>query len=65
MEKQNNKKVYGPIGDGRLLNIKVILDGEEIYSGMVEDAPDEVKKLKYSEVKIGSQITYLVYSELN
>ena len=65
MNEENEKKVYMQIGAGRLLDIKVILDGQEVYNGMVEDAPDEIKQLKYSKVHMGSQITYHVYSELN
>lgn len=54
-----------PIGSGRLLDIIVILDGEKVYEGMVENALEEIKKLKYSEVKMDGKITYIVYSELN
>lgn len=65
MSDANEKRVYATIGSGRLLDIKVILDGQEVYSGMVEDAPNEIKQLKYSKVDMGSQLTYYVYSELN
>lgn len=65
MNVDNEEKVYMPIGTSRLLDIKVILDGEEVYSGMVEDAPNEIKQLKYSKVDMGSPITYYVYSDLN
>lgn len=64
MEDKNNKRVYSPIGAGRLLNIRVILDGNIVYEGMVEDAPKEIKDLKYSEVKIEDKFVYYVYSEL-
>lgn len=59
------KKTYMPIGAGRLLNIRVILDGQAVYEGMVENAPEEIKQLKYSEVQMENPITYIVYSELN
>ncbi len=65
MGTDNGKRVYAAIGSGRLLDIKVILDGQEVYSGMVEDAPNEIKQLKYSKVDMDSKITYHVYSELN
>lgn len=65
MNSSNEQKTYMQIGTGRLLDIKVILDGEEVYSGMVEDAPNEIKQLKYSKVDMTSPITYYVYSELN
>lgn len=32
---------------------------------MLENAPEEIKSLKYSEVKMDGKITYIVYSELN
>ena len=55
------------IGSGRLLNIRAILDDNPtpIYEGMVEDAPEEIKDLKYSKVNVASQITYYVYSDVN
>lgn len=61
------RKVFLPIGNARLLDIRVILDDEQIiYEGMVDDAPEEIKGLKYSEVKMGGdKIEYLVYSECN
>lgn len=68
MENSNEKrKVYVSIGSGRLLNIRVVLDDNPtpIYEGMVEDAPEEIKDLKYSKVNVASQITYYVYSDVN
>ena len=62
----NEKRVYARIGDSRLLNIKVILDDEKIiYEGMVEDAPDEIKQMKYSKIEMGNPIINYVYSEFN
>ena len=58
-------RTYLSIGDGRLLNIRVILDDNLVYEGMVENAPDELKQLKYSEVKMGNPITYIVFSQIN
>lgn len=53
-------------GDARLLNIKVILDDKKvIYEGKVEDAPNEIKKLKYSKILMESPINYYVYSKFN
>lgn len=65
MEENTKRKVYQSIGSGRLLDIEVILDGEKVYSGMVEDAPEEIKKLKYSKVEIENKMSYYVYSECN
>ena len=58
-------KVYDNIGSLRLLNIKVIMnDKDTIYEGMVEDAPEDVKKLKYSKIEIDSWTTFLyVYKQ--
>ena len=53
-------KVYDTIGSLRLLKIKVIMnDTETLYEGMVEDAPEDIRKLKYSKIKIDDGITYL------
>ena len=68
MENSNKKrKVYVSIGSGRLLIIRVVLDDipTPIYEGRVEDAPEEIKDLKYSKVNVASQITYYVYSDVN
>lgn len=65
MDNEKHKRVYQDIGAGRLLDIRVILDDNLVYEGRVEDAPDDIKKLKYSDIKMGSTITYYAYSELN
>ncbi len=62
---ENEEKVYMAIGLGRLLDIRVILDGNLIYEGRVEDAPEEVRNLKYSKADMGKIITYYVYSKYN
>lgn len=67
MEKQE-KKAYLPIGSGRLLDIRVILDDnvtEPVYEGMVEDAPENIKRLRYSNVESADKTVFYVYSELN
>jgi len=64
VEENNNKKLYQAIGSARLLDIRVILDEQVVYEGMVEDAPQEVKNLKYSEIKIKDKFEYQVYSDL-
>ena len=60
----SNKRVYGQIGLGRLLDISVYLDNELIFDGMIEDAPDEIKKLKYSEIEVQGKVIYKVYSDM-
>lgn len=53
-------KVYDNIGSLRLLSIKVVLnDNNIIYEGMVEDASEEIKKMKYSKIEIDSGTTFL------
>ena len=60
------RKVYQRIGSARLLDIVVILDDtKEIYNGRVEDAPDYIKDLKYSIIKMGKAMTHYVYSDCN
>ena len=45
----------------RTLNIKVVNEnGEELYSGMVEDAPEEIKNMEYTKVDTGNQIVFYV-----
>jgi hypothetical protein len=60
-------KIYDNIGSLRLLYIKVVLDDKDtIYEGMVEDAPENVKNMRYSKIEIDSDATHLyVYSECN
>lgn len=36
------------IGDLKLLKIKVMKDGNIVYDGMVEDAPEEIKSTNYN-----------------
>lgn len=60
----DKKRVYGQIGLGRLLDIGVYLDNKLIYDGMIEEAPDEIKKLKYSEIEVQGKVIYKVYSDM-
>ncbi len=61
---ENKKRTYVEIGSGRLLDITVYLDNNLVYDGMVEDAPDNVKKLRYSEVEVQGKIIYRAYSNM-
>lgn len=60
-------KVYDNIGSLRLMNIKVIKDNKDtLYEGMVEDAPADIKELRYSKIEIDSGTTILhVFSNEN
>ena len=60
---ENEKEAYLQIGGIRLYNIVVNYDGNEIYRGKVEDAPEEIKQLKYSKINIGNEIVCEVYSQ--
>ena len=60
----DKKRVYGQIGLGRLLDISVYLDNKLVYEGMIEEAPDEIKKLKYSEIEVQGKVIYKVYSDM-
>lgn len=46
--------MYVKIGDIKLINIRVIKDGNVIYEGMVEDAPEEIKALNYKTANFES-----------
>lgn len=58
-------KLYDNIGSLRLMNIKVIKDNKDtLYEGMIEDAPDDIKKLRYAKIEIDSGTTILhVFSQ--
>ena len=60
----DNKRVYGQIGLGRLLDIIVYLDNELVYEGMIEDAPNTIKELKYSEIEVQGKVIYKAYSNM-
>ena len=60
------RKVYNQIGLSRLLDIRVIKDDTEtLFEGMVEEAPDDIKQLKYSKIQTTDRVNFYVYSELN
>lgn len=45
---------YLKIGDLKLLKIKVKKDGNIIYDGMADDAPDEIKNTHYTAATFDS-----------
>ena len=65
MKYDNTDKVYMQIGAGRLLDIRVFLDDIEVYSGMVENAPQEIKTLRYSKIIVTDKYEYYTYSKFN
>lgn len=44
--------MYGRIRESRLLNIEVYENGDLIYRGKVEEAPEEIKDRNYQTVEI-------------
>jgi len=43
----------------RLLNIKVIKEnGDEIYNGMIEEAPEEIQNMEYKTVEGGNPMKF-------
>lgn len=44
--------MYGRIRESRLLNIEVYENGDLLYRGKVEEAPEEIKDRNYQSVEI-------------
>lgn len=54
---------YGRIGGFRLLDIKVVFnDNDILYEGRSDDAPNEIKQLRYSKVEMQNPIILYVYN---
>lgn len=51
--------MYLKIGDLKLVQIKVMQDGNLIYEGKVENAPDEIKAQNYKTATFESQFIIL------
>ena len=65
MEEVEKIRNYLPIGESRLLNIKVFVDGNHAYEGMVEGAPEEIKQMKYYKIEMENPIVYYVDTSLS
>lgn len=65
MENNEERRTYLEIGSIKRVNIVVYVDDKEVYSGMSDDAPDDIKKLKYSKTTQDSKMNLFVYSDLN
>ena len=60
---KSRKKSIFEIGSVRALDIRVIFEDTEIlYEGVVEDAPEEIKRLRYSKVKNSDKMNFYVYN---
>ena len=45
----------------RTLNIKVVNENEEeLYSGIIEDAPEEIRSMDYKKVNINNRVVFYV-----
>ena len=49
------RKFYSNINSLNNINVQIICDGEEIYSGNVNEARDEIKAMRYYDIVLGSQ----------
>ncbi len=47
-------RFYQNINSIRNMNVKVICDDNVIYEGNVENAPEDVGKMLYYDIKLGS-----------
>ena len=57
-------KVYGKIDEFKKMDIKVILnDNEVLYEGKIEDAPDNIKELHYNKALLGKVTEIYVYEK--
>lgn len=65
MENNEERRTYLEIGSIKRVDIVVYIDDKEVYSGMSDDAPDDIKKLKYSKTTQDSKMNLFVYSDLN
>lgn len=65
MKYDDTDKIYMQVGAGRLLDIRIFLDDIEVYSGMIENAPAEVKKLYYSKILMTDKYECYTYSKFN
>lgn len=65
MENNEERRTYLEIGSIKRVDIAVYLDDKEVYSGMSDDAPDDIKELKYSKTTQDSKMNLFVYSDLN
>lgn len=51
--------MYGKIGDMRRIEIIVSKEGNQVYSGMVNDAPEEIKESHYKSIQLKSGKAYV------
>lgn len=60
------RKAYLTIGCARKMDIRVLWDDVDVlYEGKVEEAPAEIKRLRYSKMDDEDKVVFYVYSEFN
>ncbi len=59
------RRTYLQIGSIKRVDILVYIDDKEVYSGMSDDAPEDIKKLRYSKTTQDNKMNLFVYSDLN
>lgn len=63
---EEERKAYLTIGCARKMDIRVIWDDVDVlYEGEVEEAPAEIKRLKYTKMVHKDRVEFYVYSEFN
>ena len=63
---EEERKAYLTIGCARKMDIRVIWDDIDVlYEGEVEDAPQEIKRLRYTKMNNKDKVEFYVYSEFN
>lgn len=56
-------KLYSPINQTRLLDIRVFDNDKKIYEGPVEAVPEEIGKWRYSRAEKMNPLELYVYDE--
>lgn len=60
------RKAFLTIGCARKMDIRVIWDDVDVlYEGEVEEAPTEIKRLRYTKMNNKDKMEFYVYSEFN
>ena len=48
------RKFFSNIGSLNNIDVKIICDGEEIYSGNVNEAREDIKSMLYYDIELGN-----------
>ena len=48
------RKFFSNIGSLNNIDVKIIWDGEEIYSGNVNEAREDIKSMLYYDIELGN-----------